>query len=463
MKTISKKFNISKVLIFFSAILLFVSSLLLTQNQKQVYADVKHDQGYFRTVKDFDTVYNLDTIADGSQNIVSAFGYAGNRGANIVNKDYTSKSSASEFIFVADSCTDTSPTNSLVYQVIYLPDNYIYPAKNGVISATLSYNIGSPDYKQFWSSKYDTTPDENQITLASLTSRDFSAATSMSISDFAVDGENYAKDSVTSRTIISRTLNLPANKLTTNTLGLFFQSMYKGGGNNSMTMNSPKLTLHCSDNSAPEISFSKTRDGEYANKRTITVTVKDSGGIKEVTLNNGTFIADRTIINETRSEATYVFEVSENGEYEVSATDYFGRTSTLQHIEDKIDKVAPEIIVINNLQSLYYTKQITIEAAFAYMGPSDEYFVYTLDGTEPNQQSPSLVSGENTITVAENGEQTLKVLSFDSAGNYNEVQEFSFYVDDNYYSVNVDCSEGVNVSQDGENLRYAEEYTFEYS
>lgn len=445
---------LTKIFAFSALGALMFSSLFAISTKSEVYADVSHNQGYFRTVSSIGQTYNLDTNAAGEQQIKSAFGYAGNRSVNIVNKDYTTNSTASEYIYFADSSSSSSPSNALVYQVIYLPDSYLQAAKNGVLSTTISANFWSP------TSGSKDKADKITMTVASLSSREFSASTSMSLSSFSILNSNNVQETRTTSANSSVNLSLQSN-----TIGLFFQPTHTANSirvtNTTMTFNSPKLVLHSTDTVAPSISF-QPETTSYSQSRKITVIVADNGaGIKEVTLDNGTL--EKVEMSADTKTAKYTFTVSDNGNYTITAIDNLGYSSTQTYTEEKIDTLAPNIALISGVESIYYTKAITFDASYEILGPSQEYFVYTLDGSAPTKDSTPIVNGENVIAVQENGAYTLKITSFDEAGNFNEIQEYNIYVDDNFYTAQTLCTEGVEISLSAQNLRYGDTYNFEYS
>ena len=329
---------------------------------------------------------------------------------------------------------------------INLSDALKNASKNGYLSVSAS---------AYFASEYggkilfvDDSVDELKMSLSSLTS----------------SGEIVASNSVdyTSYNYSDTPFVLDINASGGEYIQLKFEELYGKTVYEIMRVKEPTITLSSTDITAPNVKLSKNVDG-FTNNRTVTLNITDiESGIYSVKCNNAT-LKDYVISNDTKS-ATYTYEISDNGEYNFIVTDNVGNTITKSYTENQIDKQKPSLILINGLEDIYYTKVITFEATYQQnFDYSNEYYVYTIDGTLPNKNSQTLINGTNKIEVQNNGEHTLKILSFDDAGNYNELQEFNFYVDDNYYSINISSSKGGNVPQSIFNLRYGEKQTITFN
>ncbi len=339
----------------------------------------------------------------------------------------------------------TSETTKFI-STINLSDALKNAGKNGYLSVSASAYFAS-EYggKIFF---VDDSVDELRMSLSSITSSGEVVSTN------SVDYTSYDYSET------PFVLNIDVNS--GEYLQLKFEELYGKTVYEIMRVKEPTITLTSSDVTAPTVSISKNVEG-FVNNRTITLTVKDlESGIFSVECDNAT-LKEYSIQEDTKT-ATYTYEITENGEYNFKVTDNVGNTLQTSYTESEIDKEKPSLVFVNGIKDLYYTKTISFEATYEQsFNSSNEYFVYTIDGTTPNENSPVLVNGTNEIEVQNNGEYTLKILSFDEAGNYNEIQEFAFYVDDSYYSINITSSNGGDVPPSIDNLRYKDIQTISFS
>lgn len=332
------------------------------------------------------------------------------------------------------NATDNSQFNS----VIELSKQLIQAGKNGYLSVTASAYFASENGGKI----LFVSDDEDNIRMT-LSANSTIEANRASVS-CEYESFSYSSDPKT----------LTIDEFKGDSINLNFYEVNRKTCYEIMRVKMPTIIVKSQDVTSPSITISEDKQG-YANKRILTITVEDSqSGIDNVSVDKGELI--QSSISGDTKKAVYTFEVSKNDTYTFTVKDNIGNTNQKVYDEKLIDTQTPNLPFVVGMESLYYTKNITFEASYDISGPSEEYFVYTIDGTTPNEFSNVLNQGENSFSVDNIGNHVLKVLSFDEAGNYNEVQSFEFYVDDNYYSISIEASEGVNVESVIQNIRYNE-------
>ena len=410
----------------------FSIAFSFNKGNSEVFAETNVGQSQILTIDKIGTYY-LYPNNNGVSSICDYFEY-------IADKNMWQQRE-NELYHYHKSNTQFASTTAKFISTINLANNLQMASRNGYLTVSASAYFASEYGGKIWF--VDDGKDELRMSFSSFDSNN------QVLSSNYVDYTSYDyKDS-------PDVLEIEPQNATY--LQLKFEELYKKEVYEIMRVKEPTLTFNTTDTTSPTVSLNLNSQN-YEQKRIVTINVQDTeSGINTFSFGNAKLLNFE--ISEDTKTATYTYEISQNGNYEILAVDNVGNAYTSNYVEEKIDTQKPEIIFVSSLKEIYYTKTVTFEASFNEntTNCATEYFVYTIDGTTPTQSSERLFNGTNTIEVAENGMYTLKVTSFDEALNSNEIQEFTFYVDDNFYNVNVSCSAGGEVFGSNNNLRYGQE------
>ncbi len=416
---------------------IFSIAFSFKNNNSEVFAETNVNQSQILTVDQIGTYY-LYPNNNGVNSICDYFEY-------IADKNMWQQRE-NELYHYHKSNTQFASTTAKFISTINLASNLQNASKNGYLTVSASAYFASEYGGKIWF--VDDSEDELRMSFSSFDENN------QVLSSQSVDYTSYDyKDN-------PDILEISPQNATY--LQLKFEELKKKEVYEIMRVKEPTLTFKTTDTTSPEAIFEFDTQN-YTQKRIVTISVQDTqSGINSVIFDNAKLL--NYDISEDTKIATYTYEISQNGNYKFVAVDNVGNEYTTNYVEEKIDTQKPEIVFVSSLNDIYYTKDITFEATFNKNTTdcATEYFVYTIDGTIPTQNSFQLLNGTNTITVQENGLYTLKITSFDDALNKNEIQEFTFYVDDNFYTVNTSCSVGGEVFGSNQNLRYGQEQTITF-
>ncbi len=205
-------------------------------------------------------------------------------------------------------------------------------------------------------------------------------------------------------------------------VSLSFKSEINGDCYNSMQIDNPVVKFSTDDVVAPTISYNseELNTGWVNSSKVLKIAATDAySGISAVYV-NGTEV-DATFSNKTKN-ATYNYNINENGTYVIEVIDNVGNKTTETYTETKIDKVKPSANI--EIAETFTNKAVTFIADIVPSQLSIDTFSVNYTATELFGQKMKTISGsqlfadgENTINFAENGKYTLTFAGVDEAGN----------------------------------------------
>lgn len=435
--------------------ILIVVCLLLVLSISVSYGYEARALSYGVTLYQSKTV-NIDAIGEykiysSSESIRSYVGYHVNRGA-IPTNDYSKTTSDNgEIYHYADSASGLSNTNGHFFSYITVSDNIVTASKNGYAQFEATAQFKSEIYSSFFIKK--DALDKAYLSLV----YGSSDTVEINYDEFVVEGEGTSSNNGIAVDTY-QTVNVHLNKIENDTLMLHAYSNFVNGGSgyNIMYYRYPTIKVTSTDKTAPSVVVESSNTGWSNEAKKLTLTVTDAeSGIMNLTVNG---VALKPIsITATTQSAVYEYEISTNGNYEITAVDNVGNTYTTSHVESGIDMEIPHATIVGNGVTHSQEYAFYIEESNAI---SPQRFYYTIDGSEPSKES-NVAENENHVVFDEMGKYVIKVKGYDEAGNESETIEREVVYDDNDYILTVNVKNG-NASEGG-TYKYGDVVVIEHS
>ena len=212
------------------------------------------------------------------------------------------------------------------------------------------------------------------------------------------------------------------------------------------------------DQTGPEIHVEETNDDKGA---VLTITFEDlKSGLKEYRIEDGISRIDLeeewTLFNETNKE-TITYPSSENKTIHIYAKDKLDNLYDTEYTITKADTKGPELTISNPKENEWTNGNVTINLSATDEISGVDKFYYSKDvgdtktWTEINEVELNEKNGTATLTISDEGEQTIYIKAEDKLGNVSTIGETTVKID---LSAPTQKFELDNTSENGDNDWY---------